>query len=258
MTLATGKLIARDLRRLGLDSGDTVLVHSSLSAVGSVPGGEQAVAAAIRTVVGSGGTIVVPAQSWQLCDPAYLKMAPEATWDQIRDSLPPYDKRWTPTRTMGRLAEAIRTHPEAVRSDHPHRSFAAWGPDAETIVASHALDDPVGEGSPLAVLDAMGARVLLLGVSWDKCTALHLGESRSGRELARVANGAPMVVDGKRRWVEFTEPAVDDSDFFAVGAACEADQPDSVKRERVGNAEGRLVDMPALVAFAAKWMAEHR
>ncbi len=258
MTLVTDQRITRDLVRLGVKEGEIVLVHSSLSSIGSVPGGEQAVAAAIRRVVGPHGTIVVPSQSWQLCDPTYLKMAPAETWDQTRDSLPPYDKRWTPTRTMGRLAEAIRTHPEALRSDHPHRSFAAWGPAAADIVAEHALEDPVGEGSPLAVLDARGARILLLGVCYDKCTALHLGESRSGLQLRRVANGAPILVDGERSWIEFTEPAVDDSDFFAVGAAFEADQPDSVKHGRVGHAEARLIDMPALVAFAAKWMAEHR
>lgn len=258
MSLVTRKRVATDLRRLGLTPGGVVLVHGSLSSVGNLPGGEQALAMAVRDVLGPEGTIVVPAQSWQLCDPAYLRIGNEKTWDETRDSLPAYDPRWTPTRTMGRLAEAVRTHPDSKRSDHPHRSFAAWGPKAEAVVARHDLDDPVGEGSPLSALDEMGAQVLLLGVGYDKCTALHLAESRSGLAVARVPNGAPVLVDNQRQWIEFTEPDVDDSDFFSIGAAFEASQPDAFRYGRVGHAESRLIDMRILVAFAATWMARNR
>ena len=258
MTVTPRSELAADLVALGLGTGDVLLVHASLSALGRVPGGEQAVVMAIRDVIGSAGTIVVPTQSWQLCDPAYLRIEPSEHWDEIRASLPAYDPRWTPTRAMGLIAEAVRTHPEAVRSSHPHRSFAAWGPVAEQVVAHHELDDPVGEGSPLRTLYELGAMILFLGVGFDKCTALHLAESRSGLVNSRVANGAPMRVDGARRWVPFSEPAVDDRDFARIGAEFTAANPDQVRSGNVGAAESYLVNLPALVDFGASWMAQHR
>ncbi len=258
MTVVTGEMLAADLKSIGLRPGQVVLVHGSLSALGTVPGGEQTAVLAIRAVVGSDGTIVVPAQSWHLCDPRYLGIEPADSWDQVRAALPAYDPAWTPTRAMGLIAEAIRTKPGAVRSGHPHRSFAAWGPVAARIVDRHDLDDPVGEGSPLAALYEMDAVILLLGVGFDKCTALHLAEARSGLAISRVDNGAPMLVDGERRWVEFSEPAVDDSDFLRIGAAFAAAHPDQVEAGSVGNAQSRLLSLRALVDFGASWMAMHR
>ncbi|MDJ0663336.1 MAG: AAC(3) family N-acetyltransferase [Acidimicrobiia bacterium] len=258
MTVIPRSGLVADLVALGIATGDVLLVHGSLSALGRVPGGEQAVVMAIRDVIGPEGTIVVPAQSWQLCDPAYLRIEPPEHWDQVRAELPAYDPRWTPTRSMGLIAEAVRTHPEAVRSSHPHRSFAAWGPAAEQVVAHHELDDPVGEGSPLRALYELSAMILFLGVGFDKCTALHLAESRSGLAISRVANGAPIRVGGARRWVSFSEPAVDDGDFTRIGADFTDAHPDQVRSGRVGAAESRLVSLPALVDFGASWMAQHR
>ncbi len=258
MTVVTAERLVADLTDLGLADGSVVIVHCSLAAIGRVPGGEQTVALALRAAIGPQGTIVVPTQSWHLCDPAYLSVEPKEAWEEIRDSLPAYDPRWTPTRTMGLLADAVRTHPDALRSSHPHRSFAAWGPAAALITSTHALDDPVGEGSPLKTLYDLGASILLIGVGFDKCTALHLAESRSGLAADRIPNGAPLLVDGQRQWVEFTEPAVDDSDFAAVGEAFAAAQPDKVTAGRMGTAKAFRVDLASLVDFAAGWMAANR
>lgn len=60
------------LERLGARPGMILLVHCSLSPLGWVVGGEQAVLAALGRVLGQAGTLVMPTQSWQLCDPAYL------------------------------------------------------------------------------------------------------------------------------------------------------------------------------------------
>jgi aminoglycoside 3-N-acetyltransferase len=224
-----------------------------------VPGGEQAVLLAIREVVGPEGTIVAPAQSWHLADPAYLKdpAVPEEWWPRIRDELPAYDPETTPSRAMGLIAEALRTHPGSLRSAHPHRSFSAWGPAAAAVVARHDLDDPVGEGSPLAALYEMDADILLLGVGYEACTALHLAEVRSGREQGRVQNGAPMLIDGERHWVEFTEPVVKEYDFPIIGTALEQ-EPGAVSVGRVGPAESRLVHMRRLVDDASTWMQRNR
>ena len=50
---------------------------------------------------------------------------------------------------MGKIAEMFRLWPGAVRSEHPARSFAAFGANAEYLVKDHDLSNIFGKGSPL-------------------------------------------------------------------------------------------------------------
>lgn len=60
-------------------------MHTSLSALGWVVGGEQTVLQALRDAVGPSGTLVMLTQPWQLCDRAYLNpTVPQAWWPLIR------------------------------------------------------------------------------------------------------------------------------------------------------------------------------
>lgn len=249
-----------DLRDLGVEDGMVVLAHTSLSRLGNVVGGEQAVIEALLTAVGRSGTVVMPAQSWQLCDPAYLAESadpPQEMWQTIRDHLPAYDPAVTPTRTMGAVAELFRTIPGALRSGHPHRSFAAVGARAGEIVAVHDLDCPNGERSPLRTLYDLGAWTLLLGVGHDKSTILHLAEHRSGTLHETVCNGAPLLIDGVRQWVEYDEIVVQDHDFDEVAAAF-AHDIGLQRTGRVGQAVAQLVPQRDLVDYAAQWFRRHR
>lgn len=255
--LTTARLVA-DLRELGLPSGATVMVHTSLRSLGWVVGGAQAVLAALREAVGPAGTLVMPTQSWQLCDPAFLAETPPSWWPTIRDHLPFYDPATSPSQTMGAVAELFRTLPDAVRSPHPHRSISAAGPQAARITARHPLHSPSGEESPLGVLVELDAWILLLGVSAAKATALHLAEHRASYPGKRtVGNGAAMLVDGRRQWVSWRELDVHDHDFVAVGEAF-ADDTGLVRVHPVGAAQASLLPMRALVDYAADWFTAHR
>jgi len=99
--------------------------------------------------------------------------------------------------------------------------------------------------------------VLLLGVGHDKNTSLHLAEARSGLPVETVPNGAPLLVDGVRRWVAFDEPVVDDGDFVEVGAAFAAAGAGE-RQGVVGRADARLMPVRALVDFAADWFRRTR
>mgnify|MGYP003446583538 FL=1 len=115
------------LERLGVYNGQILMVHTSLSALGFVCGGAQTVIEALMEAVGPDGTLMMPTQSWKNLDPTagVHWEEPEQWWDLIRQNWPAYDKRITPTNTMGAVAEMFRSWPGTLRSDHPARSVAA-------------------------------------------------------------------------------------------------------------------------------------
>jgi aminoglycoside 3-N-acetyltransferase len=255
----TAKGLSRDLRSLGVGEGMTLLVHSSMSALGWVAGGPQAAIEALLTAVGDEGTLVMPTHTTGLSEPSLWRNppVPESWWPVIRGETPAFDPALTPSRMMGVIAEGFRTHPGVRRSGHPQVSFAACGPNAAVVVDDHSLDHGLGDGSPLGRLYDVGGYVLLLGVGHVNNTTLHLAEYRAdypGKEW--VTQGAPILVDGERRWVTFDELEGNSDDFEPIGEAFAA--AGFERRGPVGSGEGRLMAVRALVDFAVDWMAVHR
>jgi aminoglycoside 3-N-acetyltransferase len=61
---ATVHSLVGELRRLGVEPGMVLLVHSSLSHLGWAAGGAQAVVLALLEAVGRDGTLVMPTHSY--------------------------------------------------------------------------------------------------------------------------------------------------------------------------------------------------
>jgi aminoglycoside 3-N-acetyltransferase len=256
---ATVRTLVRDLRALGLDSGDVAIVHSSLSRLGWVAGGAQAVVEALLEAVGASGTIVMPTQSGQLSDPARWCNPPiPADWiDVIRTELPAFDPAITPTREMGQIVECFRHHPLTSRSSHPILSFAANGRHADHVVGDHPLTPALGEGSPLDRLYRLDAKVVLIGVDHRNDTSLHLAEHRASWPSKRnYTEGVPIIVGGARRWVTYEDLDLDDGDFVDIGEAFA--RTGAERRSLVACAVGRLCRLPGLVDFAVEWIECHR
>ncbi|MGE0625915.1 MAG: aminoglycoside N(3)-acetyltransferase [Pseudomonadales bacterium] len=251
--------LARDLRALGVQSGMLLNVHSALSRLGWVVGGVQTVVQALIDVLGETGTLMMPSHSAQLSDPANWRHppAPEQWWDTIRAEMPAYDPARTPTRLMGAIPEAFRCWPGVMRSGHPQTSHAALGPLAAGIVAEHPLDCLFGDASPIGKLYALDGHVLLLGVGHGNNTALHLAEDRASfPSKTRHTEGAPLVIDGERRWQNFRPLKVSSDDFPALGEAFAATGRE--RRGRIGAAEAILMRARDVVDFARPWFEANR
>jgi len=143
------------LQRAGLRRGDKVLLHSSLSSMGRVEGGADAVIDAFLDVLGPEGTLMVP--TFSLCEG-------------------PWDPAIVPS-TTGRITETLRLRPESVRSLHPSHSVAAIGRDARALTDGHMQAEANGIRSPIDTLAQAGGYVFLLGVDHTANTTVHTGEA---------------------------------------------------------------------------------
>lgn len=251
--------LADGLRALGVVAGDVLLVHTSVKALGWIPGGPVAVVQALRDAVGETGTLVVPTQTATNSDPSAWAHppVPESWWPVIRDATPGFDPAVTPSEYMGRVPEVLRTWPGARRSTHPQTSFAALGPLAAEIVAVHDLDSQCGERSPLATLERLQARVLILGAEFGSCTAFHLAEYRvPGAAPLKTDGAAVLTPDGGRAWVTYQDLDLDEDDFDRIGEHLLT--TGAVLTGRVGEADCHLVDLAFAVETARSWIAANR
>ena len=159
--------IVAALRRLGVEPGENLIVHSSLSRLGFVTGGVDAVVMALQESVGVTGTLGAP--TFWTVDPNTVE---EGTlFDAVQGK-----------SELGIISERIRQLPGAVRSLHPTHSATFVGPCAQDLTAEHHRDEtPVGSHSPYRKLVAMGGKILLLGVSLEYLTSFHTIEDEIAR-----------------------------------------------------------------------------
>ncbi len=250
----TRESLASDLRALGLEAGDTAIVHSSLSSLGWVNGGAVAVVQALCDVVTADGTIVVPTHSYNYVDPAGWRDSPvpEAWIATLRETLPAFEPGLAPTTRMGQIVEVFRGLPGAIRSRHPVTSFAAWGRHARSVTEGHTYKNGQGEGSPLARVYDLDGKILLLGVGYDRNTSFHLAEYRVA-DTARLRKLLPVPEEGRVVWREFDEISfMSDAWLMELGEAFEAAGHGRVGA--VGSAVARLLSQRQAVDFAVGWL----
>lgn len=141
----------------GLRRGGTVLVHSSLSSMGHVPGGAETVILGLLEALGAEGTLLLPALSYR-----YVDMA-----------RPVFDVRKTPSN-VGAVPEHFRTRQGTRRSVHPTHSVCGVGARAEEMLGAHHLDEtPCGAHSPFRKLRDDGGQILFLGCGMRPNTSMH-------------------------------------------------------------------------------------
>lgn len=145
--------------QVGLQPGDFVLVHTSLSSFGHVEGGAQTLVEALLKAVSPDGNVMVPTLTGS------EKLSP--------DHPPRFNPRTSECWT-GALPRLFRSLPEAKRSLHPTHSVAVIGPRAEEILQGHELcTTPCAGDSPYGKLYSLDGKILLLGVDHESSTYLH-------------------------------------------------------------------------------------
>lgn len=255
----TMQTLERDFRALGVREGMTLLAHSSLSSLGWVCGGAQAVILALEAILGESGTLVMPAHSGDLSDPKNWQNppVPEAWHETIRNEMPAFDRALTPSRCMGKIAETFRKQDCVVRSSHPQLSFAAWGRNRDYVTQDERYDNALNQQSPLGRVRELDGSVLLIGVGHDNNTSLHLAEYMARYDSKKIVkSGMPVREGGVTRWMEFDDIDFYTDDFERIGA--EFERTGSVAKGKVGAAECALMRQRSLVDFAVSWMERNR
>ena len=253
----TKELLVQDLIKLGVKSGDILLVHSSLSKIGWVCGEERTVIEALIAAVGMEGTVCMPAHSGGNSDPSEWRNPPvPKEWVEIiYENMPVFDPAITPTRGIGIIPEAFRCYPGTLRSYHPQTSFCAYGKYAREITDNHMLTPQFGKDSPLGRLYNLKAKVLFLGTGYDTCTCFHMGEVLC-ETTPRKRMGAAMLINNVREWKWFEDYDFDSDDFNILGKCYE--EKNEVALGAVGNANCRLFDIRPAIDFSTIWLRENR
>ena len=249
--IATVDILRNDLRALGVTPGDGVFVHASLRAIGQVMGGPSDVVSSLIGAVSPEGLIGMPGFSTDASFPPHLdrEALSDQTIRQVEKDVPGYNPALSPTFGMGAIAETFRTWPGTERSDHPTVSICLNGRDAGEYTGPHSLAWATGADTPLGRLrHRPNMKMLLLGVGWNRCTALHTAETLGDHRRTKTRR---FKTDAG--WIETPDVADDLGRLFpAVGAAFEA--TGAVIKGQVGHAACMLCDFGPLLAFATDWI----
>ena len=203
--------------QLGIKRGDTLLVHASLSSLGYVVGGAEALYLALREVIGIEGTIVVPSQTVEISDPASWQYprVPDEWHTVIRDAMPAYSKKLSYGKAMGAFSQFIGILPNSIRSNHPMYSFTAIGEKAIEIIGQDSFDFPFGDESPLGRLYSIGAKIILIGTDFETNTSIHLAENRLNRAV--IQESSKILTKDGEKWISCKNIELDlDDDYLEI------------------------------------------
>ena len=160
----SGAELLQALRRLGIEPGDTLLVHSSLNQFEGFTGKPTDILILLQNAVGASGTLLLPT----------LPYTGSAVDYAIESGV--FDVTRTPSK-MGLLTELFRRTSGVVRSVHPTHAVAIWGASATEFAAGHAeAKTPCGGGTPYGRLLDCGGKILFLGCDIESMTFFHTVE----------------------------------------------------------------------------------
>lgn len=144
------------LKDIGIQKADTVLIHTSMRAIGEVEGGCDGLIDGFTSYLTEG-----------------LFLVPTHTWDNVGKTAPVFDVRTTKP-CIGALPTVAAFRKDGVRSLHPTHSVAAFGKRAAAFVkGEEKATSPCPAGGVWARLYDENAKILLIGVGLNRNTYIH-------------------------------------------------------------------------------------
>ncbi len=229
-------------RALGVEAGDTLLVHSSYKSFGPVDGGPQTVIRALEMALDTehDGTLIMP------------------TFNFGFNKGEPWDVRTTPSK-MGVLTELARQDPRAKRVFHPFYSFAVLGRYAE-MLGGLRYKSAYERNSVFGKLRDLDGKIMVIGLSYnDSMTFFHHIEQMEGVDyrFLKQFTGEVTDADGKT-YTDTFEMLVRDIDkgvltmVDPMGALME--EKGVIKSAQIGEAAVKLMKANEAYAFTAREM----
>ncbi len=161
----TKQQLKDQLAAMGIVPTDTVLIHTSMKAVGQVEGGPDGLIDAFCEYLTDG-----------------LFLVPTHTWGTVHGGVenPCYDVR-TAVPCIGLVPRTAALRRDGIRSLHPTHSIWARGRDAARFVAGEENGTSPGPvGGAWDRLADVGAKILLIGVGHNRNTFIHSVDERAG------------------------------------------------------------------------------
>lgn len=144
------------MKQMGIQSTDTLFIHSSMKSIGEVEGGADTVLDAFMEYLSEG-----------------LLLLPTHTWASMSEEHNRYDPDKEPS-CVGLLSNLFRKRHGVVRSLHPTHSIAAYGKESkEYIKGEESVTTPCAPGGCYDRLRDRNAKILLLGVTHARNTFMH-------------------------------------------------------------------------------------
>lgn len=234
--------LVEGFRELGVEQGDTLLVHSSYKSFGEVDGGPQTVIRALEAALGTegDGTLIMPTFNFDFNKGA------------------PWDVRTTPSK-MGVLTELVRKDPRARRVFHPFYSFAVLGKHAE-MLGSLRYKSAYERNSVFGKLRDLDGKIMVIGLSYtNSMTFFHHIEQMEGVDYRFLKQFTGEVTDENgNTYTDTFEMLVRDID---KGVVTEVDpmgflmeEKGIIKVRKIGEANVKLMKANEVYEFTAREM----
>ncbi len=144
------------IKDMGIESTDTVFIHSSMKSIGEVLGGADTVLDVFMEYLETG-----------------LLILPTHTWASMNELHHVYDPNEEPS-CVGILTNLFMKRAGVVRSLHPTHSLAVYGKDSkEYMKGEDEVSTPCAVGGCYDRLRERNGKILLLGVNHIRNTFIH-------------------------------------------------------------------------------------
>ena len=148
--------LIHNIKQMGIQPTDSLMVHSSMKSIGMVEGGADTVVDAFMEFLSEG-----------------LFMTPTHTWAQMSTEYNVFNPETEPA-CVGIIPNIFRQREGVVRSLHPTHSIAAYGKKAKEYVRGEEFaTTPCPPGGCWDRLRELKAKILLIGVTHARNTYIH-------------------------------------------------------------------------------------